>query len=294
MHENMRPILLRALWPVGACAGLLSGHAAWAQEQEPVRGGDVPRVEVTVPAENDKPDIEGAIGPVLIYRPEYQGGAHSSLHASPGFFVRWGRFTFTNASGFVTRRDGDVARGLAADLVRSESWRANLALRFDRGRATKDSSALNGLEDVQRTVRGRLQLSHAFDGGWGASAAASFDLLGRGGGTVFDLGVGRSFPLAPRATWSLGFNASAADRRYMQSYFGVSAQQAADTGYAPYSPRAGWRDVSVALGTRREFGERWIGYAGISQSWLVGPARSSPLSQQASSWAINGGIAWRF
>jgi outer membrane scaffolding protein for murein synthesis (MipA/OmpV family) len=294
MHENMWRILPRPLQAVFACTGLLCGHAAWAQEHEPVRGGDVPRVEVSVPPEETTRDFEGAIGPMLIYRPEYQGGAQSTLKVSPGFFLRWGRFTFTNASGFVTRRDGDVMRGLAADLVRSENWRANLALRFDHGRATKDSSALDGLHDVRRTVRGRLQVSHALGGGWGASAAASMDLLGRGGGTVFDLGIGRSFPLAPRATWNLGFNASAADRRYMQSYFGVSAQQAVDTGYAPYTAKAGWRDVSMALGARSEFGERWIGYVGVSQAWLVGPARRSPLSQQPSSWAVSGGLAWRF
>jgi outer membrane protein len=294
MHENMRRILPSPLRAMCACAWLLHGPASWAQENEPVRGGDVPRVEVNVPAPASKPDIEGAIGPMLIYRPEYQGGAQSTLKASPGLFLRWGRFTVTNASGFVTRRDDDVARGLAADLVRNEHWRANLALRLDRGRASNDSSALSGLQDVRRTVRGRLQLSHPFDDGWGASAAASVDLLGRGGGTVFDLGVGRGFPLAPRSTWNISFNASAADRRYMQSYFGVSPQQAADTGYAPYSPNAGWRDVSVSLGARSEFGERWIGYVGISQAWLVGPARNSPLSQQPSSWALSGGLAWRF
>ncbi|MCW5658541.1 MAG: MipA/OmpV family protein [Burkholderiaceae bacterium] len=294
MHENIWRILPRPLQAVCACAGVLYGHAAWAQEQEPVRGGDVPRVEVSVPTEEGKRDFEGAIGPMLIYRPEYQGGAQSTLAATPGVFLRWGRFTITNASGFVTRRDGDVMRGLAADLVHSERWRANLALRLDHGRATKDSSALSGLDDVRRTVRGRLQLSHTLDDGWSASAAASVDLLGRGGGTVVDLGVGRSFPLAPRASWNLGLNASAADRRYTQSYFGVSAAQAADTGYAPYAPGSGWRDLSVSLGARSEFGERWIGYVGVSQAWLMGPARRSPLSQQPSSWAVTGGLAWRF
>lgn len=294
MHENMRRILPRPLQAVYAGAWLFCSHGVWAQENEPVRGSDVPRVEVSVPSEASKPDIEGAIGPTLIYRPEYQGGASSEIVAGAGLFLRWGRFTITNASGFVTRRDGDVMRGLAADLVRNERWRANLALRLDHGRATKDSSALSGLEDVRSTVRGRLQLSHALDDGWGASAGASVDLLGRGGGTVFDLGLGRSFPLAPRASWNVGLAASAADKRYMRSYFGVSSLQSANTGYAPYAPGSGWRDVSVSLGARSEFGERWIGYVGASQAWLIGPARSSPLSQQPSSWALSGGLAWRF
>lgn len=294
MHENMKRILpspLRAGW---ACAVLLAGHGAWAQDSEPIRDSSEPRVEVRVPPGPSKPDIEGALGATLLYRPEYSGGARSKLVGAPGFFLRWGRFTITNASGFVTRRDDDVVRGLAADLVRNEHWRANLALRLDRGRAVKNSTALTGLDDVRSTVRGRLQVTHGFDNGWGATLGTSVDLLGRGGGTLVDVGFGRAFPLAPRATWSLGVSATAADRRYMQSYFGVSAQQAASTGYSAYSPGSGWRDASFNLGMRGELGGQWIGYAGFSQSRLLGPARDSPLSRQPSGWAVGGGLAWRF
>lgn len=294
MHENMRRILPSPLWAGWVCATLLAGHGARAQDSEPIRDSTEPRVEMRVPPQPAKPDIEGAIGATLLYRPEYAGGARSTLVAAPGLFLRWGRFTVTNASGFVTRRDGDVMRGLAADLVRNDHWRANLALRLDRGRAVKDSSALTGLDDVRSTVRGRLMVAHGFDSGWSATLGTSVDLLGRGGGTLVDLGVGRSFPLAPRASWSLGVSASAADRRYMRSYFGVSEQQAATTGYPAYAPGTGWRDASLSLGLRGELGDQWIGYAGFSQSRLLGPARDSPLSRQPSSWAVGGGLAWRF
>ena len=298
MHENMRRILpspLRLLW---ACGCLLAGAGALAQQEEPQPSAP-PSAPEAPPAEpRQRPDIEGAIGPVFTFRPEYQGAARSAIRATPGFFVRWGRFSFsTGGSGFVTRRDDDVMRGLAAQLVRSERWRVNLSLRPDHGRSTSDSAALSGLESVRRTVRGRLVASHSLDDGVSVSLGASADLLGHGGGVLADLGVGKSWPLTwfgPHATWSVGLALSAADRRYMRSYFGVTPQQAAVTAYAAYEPNAGWRDVSLGIGARSEFGRRWIGYVGLSRSELLGPARASPLTTQAASWAINGGLAWRF
>jgi outer membrane protein len=300
MHEDMRRILpspLRLLW---GCACLLAGVAALAQQEEPQPNTPPPAPEAGAPPAEPRrrPDIEGAIGPVFTFRPEYQGAARSAIRVTPGFFVRWGRFSFsTGGSGFVTRRDDDVMRGLAAQLVRSERWRVNLALRPDHGRSTSDSAALSGLESVRRTVRGRLVASRALDDGVTVSTAASADLLGRGGGVLAELGVGKSWPLTglgPHATWSVGITLTAADRTFMRSYFGVTPQQAAVTGYAAYDPNAGWRDVSLGIGARSEFGRRWIGYVGLSRSELLGPARASPLTTQDASWAINGGLAWRF
>jgi hypothetical protein len=110
---------------------------------------------------------------------------------------------------------------------------------------------------------------------------------------VFDLGIGRSFPLAPRASWNVGFNASAADRRY-SSRTSVCPRCKRPTpamrSTLPVQAGATCRPRSA----RSEFGERWVGYVGVSQAWLVDPARRSPLSQQPSSWAVSGGLAWRF
>jgi outer membrane scaffolding protein for murein synthesis (MipA/OmpV family) len=238
--------------------------------------------------------FEGAIGPVVSINPEYQGGVRLSTKVTPGIFIRWGRFTLTNASGFVTRRDDDVFRGLAADFVRSTKWRVNLALRIDRGRDAGDSAALSGLQNVRSTVRGRLIVTRWFDEGAAATLGTSTDLLGHGGGTLVDLGLNQTFPLAPKASWNAGLTLTAADRRYMQSYFGVAPQQAASSGYAVYTPGSGLRDIAASVGVRGELGPRWIGFASFSRSRLLGPASASPLSQQRWNWGINGGLGWRF
>ena len=52
------------------------------------------------------------------------GLAQKVAKLNPVIFVRYGRFTITNSSGFVTRRAEDVVRGLGVDLLRGEQVRS--------------------------------------------------------------------------------------------------------------------------------------------------------------------------
>jgi outer membrane scaffolding protein for murein synthesis (MipA/OmpV family) len=266
----------------------------------PPREAPAPDAAASAPKPTPRRDVEGAIGPVVSVNPEYQGGARTTATVIPGYFIRWGRYTATNTGGFVTRRDNDdVMRGLAADFVNSDVWRVNMALRLDHGRTAKDSSALTGVGNVRSTVRGRLIVTRSLPQGWSATIGTSFDMLGRGGGTLVDFGLNKGIALDWSAPWSrstlnVGASVTGASRRYMQSYFGIDEQQSASSGYTVYSPSSGLRDGTLGINVRSEFGDRWVGYVGTGVSHLLGPARASPLSQQQSSWSVNAGVAWRF
>ena len=82
---------------------------------------------VTLPARADGSDPvwEGALGLTGSNAPEYQGAADRVTKIVPGFFLRYGRLTVTNASGFVTRRADDVERGLLAETRRGPERRAD-------------------------------------------------------------------------------------------------------------------------------------------------------------------------
>lgn len=288
-------------WLVAAAIGLgvaVAAHgqdetAAPAQQQNGESVRPTPGEPPVVPPA-PRFEVEGAIGPVVAISPEYRGGTHFASKFTPGLFLRWGRYTLTNAGGFVTRReDDDVRRGLAADLVRDEHWRANLGLRIDRGREISDDAAFNGLQHVRATVRARLTVTRDLDDSLSVGTSASADLLGRGGGVLVDLSLNKTIPVAPRAWWRLGVALTAADQRYMQSYFGTTPQQAGNPAGVTYSPDAGLRDVSAGISLRGELGQRWIGFVGAGYTILLGPARDSP-GAQPTGWGVNGGLAWRF
>jgi outer membrane scaffolding protein for murein synthesis (MipA/OmpV family) len=237
---------------------------------------------------------EGAIGANLSYRPEYQGGDKRITKISPALFLRYGRFTITNASGFVTRRADDVVRGLGVDMLRSERLRVNLALRFDAGRSEGTSDALNGLGDIRPTVRARLTANWRGDDGLRLGAAWSVDAFGRGGGNFGDVSIGWEQRFSASTTASVGAALSAAGDRYMQTYYGVNAAQSARSGYAVYEPGAGLRDVSLSANSRTEINADWVLLSGAGISRLLGPAADSPLTRQRNGWGVNLGLARRF
>lgn len=238
--------------------------------------------------------FEGALGLSLGYRPEYSGAARQVVKLNPVVFIRYGRFTLTNASGFVTRRADDVARGLGIDLLQSEQVRVSLALRFDAGRREATSEALKGLGDIKATVRARAAAGWKLDGPWRLGAAWSVDAFGRGGGNFGDVSVGWERPLGPGSKLALGSSLSAAGDRYMQTYYGVNEAQAVRTGRAVYKPSSGLRDLSVFANLRHDINPEWTALAGASATRLLGPAASSPLSESRGNWVLSVSVARRF
>ena len=248
------------------------------------------------PLELSPPDTvwEGAVGLIASYRPEYSGATQRVSKVSPAIFLRYGRFTITNASGFVTRREGDVVRGLGVDLLSSKRLRVNLALRFDGGRSEGSSASFAGLGDIDPTVRARINLGWQFAGPFRLGASWSADALGRGGGHFGDVSVGWEHRFARTTLLTAGLSLSAAGDRYMQTYYGISEAQAARTMYPTYRPSAGLRDMAATAGFRTDLGDDWILLAGAGATRLLGPAALSPLTTSRNGWGINAGLAWRF
>ena len=263
-------------------AALLGASAAWAQQPEapsPLR---------------EESKFEGVYGLTLGYRPEYSGASNQVVKLTPGLFIRYGRFTLSNVSGFVTRRADDVVRGLGVDLLRSDRVHVSLALRFDAGRSESTSTALTGQGDIKPTVRARAATSWKLDGPWRLGAAWSVDALGRGGGNFGDVSVGWEHALAPRSTLSLGTSLSLAGDRYMQTYYGITAAQAARSGRAEYTPGSGLRDLSVYANLRHDLGPDWTVLAGASTTRLLGPAAASPLTASRNNWGLSTSLGRRF
>ena len=272
----------RAVIALPMAAALLGASAAGAQE---------PEAPAVLPQASK---FEGVYGLTLGYRPEYSGASNQIVKLTPGLFIRYGRFTLSNVSGFVTRLADDVVRGLGVDLVRSDQVRVSLAMRFDAGRNESTSTALKGQGDIKPTVRARAAATWKLDESWRLGAAWSVDAFGRGGGNFGDVSVGWERALAPGSTLSLGTSLSLAGDRYMQTYYGVNSRQAARSARAEYTPDAGLRDLSVYANLRHDLGPDWTVLAGASATHLLGPAAVSPLTASRNNWVFSTSLGRRF
>lgn len=282
-------VLLLALAPL-ACS------VAWAADEagESLR----PPSETTgvlIPGRTAGRNWDASIGLVGSYAPEYAGAERSRFRVGPGFYLRWGRFSFATRSGFATRSAEPGARGgLRIDLSPNDRWRVGLGLRYDFGRQEASSDALRGLGNVPSTLRVRLGTSYRLDDGWSVGGSLTVDAFGRGGGNQGDVSMGKAWALTPATSLAAGFGLGFAGDRYMQSYFGVTPAQAARTGYPVFEPRSGLRDVSLSVSGRTELAHPWALFYGASASRLLGPAAASPLTRQPGSWGVNAGVVYRF
>jgi len=240
------------------------------------------------------PKFEGAIGLVLSIKPAFSGSSDRKLSPQLAGFLRYGRWTITGAGGFTTQRQDDVERGLDAELVRRENVRVNLSLRYDPGRRESASGELAGMGNIKATVRARLGLRWSPAPLWGVSLAGTGDMLGNGGGNLADAGVSRTFVIDARQRVIVGAGMTVADGRYMQTWYGVTAQQSAASGYPVYEAKAGLRDIGTNVTWRIEVDRHWAGFTSAGFGRLLGPAADSPLTRQANNLTISAGIARRF
>jgi outer membrane scaffolding protein for murein synthesis (MipA/OmpV family) len=237
---------------------------------------------------------DAAVGFVANHGPRYPGADRTALSLTPGLAVRWGRVSFASRSAFSVRgADAAAGGGLRVELAQGERLRAGLGLRLDSGRRESDSAELRGMGDVRGTLNLRLSVSYRLDGGWRLRSATTLDALGRGSGVQGDLQLSRDLQIAPALSMNGALSLGWADRRHLQTYFGVTPEQALRSGYPTTSVSAGARDLTMSVGLRKALGPRWAVFGSASLSRLLDQAASSPLTRQPGSWGLGFGVVHR-
>lgn len=239
-------------------------------------------------------DWSGAVTLVGLWGPEYQGARDAGFSARPGFFVRYGRVSLSSGGGFAARREDAELRGLGIELAHDDRFDLSLGLRTDGGRSESDSPGLAGMGDVKRTLRARIGGTWRFAPGWQLSGNWTVDAFNRGGGNLADLKLQHDWQLTPQLSLSSSAAVSVGGDRYMQTWFGVTAEQSARSGYAEYDPRLGLRDLSLAMSLKAEVGHHWVFIGGPGLTWMLGPAAKSPLVQRRLNWSASAGVGYRF
>jgi outer membrane protein len=168
--------------------------------------------------------------------------------------------------------------GVGLNVYRDSNWRLAASVSPSRGRKESDDSRLQGLGDIESTIKGRLIASYRRDA-FVVRAEVGSDLAGRHQGTVARADVFGVFRPAERLVVFAGPGVSWADKQYTQSYFGVTAVQSANSGFPQFDAGSGTNSVRFSVGSLYRFDRHWFGVATWSASRLQGDAASSPIIQ---------------
>lgn len=195
--------------------------------------------------------------------PDYEGSNDYSLGMGPNIAFSWQDTIFYKG------------KSLGVNLVRQKNLKAGPILSWTSGRSEDDNERLEGLGDVdgtieaggfvsyrQKPLRFRLEARQDVDSGHEGA------LVELSGGTTLPFEKPVVF-VALGATW--------ASDDYMDSFFGIDAQQSAASGLQRHKADAGIKDISLALTSGYPMTNRWRLGCKIEYARLLGDAADSPV-----------------
>lgn len=243
---------------------------SFAQEAAPARQGDT---------------MLAGIG--LAYVPEYAGADKSRVLPLP-FLEK----TFSNGVFLSTHRGIGYGTSLG-------DFKVSAALGYDIGRADhkedyfSGSDALKGMGKIKGSAITVLSVGYQL-GSVGLSLSTKQNLGHREYGNTYTLGM--ETPIYTTASDQFGFDASAeyADRKHMQTYFGVTPTQSIGSGYRVYTPKAGFSNVSASVNWTHVIDSKWMVRSAVGVSRMAGDAADSPLTQRKTTPVLMTAAIYKF
>jgi len=236
------------------------------------------------------PENYTLLGAAVRTRPAYDGSASQRTDLIP--VVR-----YYGQPLFARTTQGILEGGLRWDL--GSGIAAGLQLSYDEGRESSESAFLrehnfNDDLDAGASLGAHLE--------WDTQVGtAPVGLLLRyrrslesDRGTLVDLrlnvGVygsgGTTLVLFTEAIWG----SSAAN----DSFYGITPEQSAASGFAAYQPGSGLRNITLGVIGGYDLSRHWTLVGSVQERWLQGDVAKSPLVEKKGSTYANAGIAYRF
>ena len=191
-----------------------------------------------------------AAGPSLWRLPDYPGATRSRTSLLPGL-------DYASSSGVFASTD----TGVGWNFSQRKSTQAGVRLWPQFGRSASDVQA--GLGGIGPRLQVEAFANHA---PWEVLLLQSGLLYGAGlhhDGVQMEIGATTGVPIGPDLL-GIGVSATYANRAYRQSYYGVTAAQAAASGLPQQAFASGLNDTSLTVSIEHKFDGRWR----LSAQWI--------------------------
>ena len=200
-----------------------------------------------------------------LYAPDYEGSDDYEARGLPYVRVQYADWLSLS-----------VPEGLKLSLVNADGFRAGVLAGYRFDRDASDNVALAGWGDIDGTaelgafaeykfdaIRLAVDLRQGLSDDTGLQATASARYETRVAGARVSIG--------PQVTW--------VDDNYSQTYFGITAAQAAAStlGYAPYESSGGVKSYGLGASAMVPLDDQWSLTAITSVNQLTGDAADSPI-----------------
>lgn len=242
------------------CAALVLSFATPALAQQRSRPGFDP----------NKWNVLFAVGPFIA--PEYEGARRYRVLPLP--FIR------ATKGNYFIQTEGP---GLTANIINDPNFNAGPSLEY-RGERDDDvnNPILKQFETVNSSVEAGGFISYRFPTGprgegVTAKIKAMFDIGDAHNGYTLSNSLSYAKPIGTKLRLGLSVSATYADQNYNNTYFGINAFNAAQSGFQTYQAGSGIKDIGGTLNLIYSIDEQWglVGLFGYKK--LVGASTDSPI-----------------
>lgn len=221
--------------------------------------------------------------------PLYAGSKHYHALAAPFISAQWDN-------------------GISLDPIQGLMWQKEFGnglfiagvLSYDYGRTDRDRAELPGSD----YLAGMGRIPGAFMGSarvgthlWGKSTVSltvDSPLTHTSNGVAGHIDV--VVPLLENERDQLDFTTSlhGGSGRYMQTWYGVTGEQSAASGFKTFLPKAGVDNISANIKWTHALTESWLLISNVTVSRLVGDSGKSPIVQSKNGVTAIESIGYRF
>ncbi|OWQ90375.1 hypothetical protein CDN99_13535 [Roseateles aquatilis] len=145
------------------------------------------------------------------------------------------------------------------------------------------SKYLRGMGDVKGSGTLNLSLGYSVTDWLDVQVATEQPFTTRANGALYSFGVAAKVMDVGKDTVVLSVSANAGDKKYMQTYHGVTAAQSAKSGYAVFTPKSGMHQVEAGLSWQHKLSDSWSVTGMVGAQRLLGDAAKSPLTRRVTS-----------
>ncbi|HEY1899928.1 MAG TPA: MipA/OmpV family protein [Steroidobacteraceae bacterium] len=223
--------------------------------------------------EPDLPEWRVIAGAAADVEPVYDGGSAMKVGGGPVFNVYYKDVAYIST--------GD---GLGYNFLRGDHFQIGIAMAYDQGRTVKDDwNNLHGMGDIWAAPVGKLY------GAWVLSKKfplilrlSARQFIGGAQGAVGDASVYMPLPGSSKTfVMFAGPSITMGTRHYLQTEYGVDAQQAFASGHPQYDiNRAGTSDAGVGFSATKFVGKHLLINLDTAISQVRGTPARSPLIER--------------
>jgi outer membrane scaffolding protein for murein synthesis (MipA/OmpV family) len=229
---------------------------------------------------DEKRDWALSIGVIAGVTPDYEGSDDYDFGFGPNLAGSWRDILFFKGKTF------------GANLIRKKNLKAGPILSWSGGRDEDDNDKLEGLGDVDGSIEAGGFVSYRKKP-LRFKLEARQDVNSGHEGALVELSVGANLPFKkPLVSVALGTTWASDD--YMESFFGISSTQSANSGLKTYDADAGIKDISLSMTAGYPLTNRWRLGGKVEYKRLVGDAADSPVVEDENQFLAGIGISYHF